>query len=40
VNLWEDPGYAQRRAEVQGRLFDWTVTSRDRLEAPALDTEK
>jgi arylsulfatase A-like enzyme len=40
VNLWDDPGYAQRRGEVQGLLFDWMVLSRDPLQAPALDTEK
>ena len=33
-NLWDDPGYAKRRGEVQGLLFDWQVTSRDPLLAP------
>jgi arylsulfatase A-like enzyme len=36
-NLWDDPGYAKRRAEVQGVLFDWYVTSQDPLRAPVTD---
>jgi len=36
-NLWDDPGYARRRGEMQGLLFDWMFTSQDPLRAPVTD---
>ncbi|MBL8229926.1 MAG: sulfatase-like hydrolase/transferase [Bryobacterales bacterium] len=36
-NLWDDAGYAKRRGDVEGVLFDWFVTSQDPLRAPVVD---
>jgi arylsulfatase A-like enzyme len=34
VNLWDDPAYAARRAEMEGMLFDWLAATADPKLAP------
>jgi len=34
INLWDDPAYAGRRAEMEGALFDWLASTADPKLAP------